>query len=120
MRITTKVALTAILFMGILTAAIATVGCKLYHDSVMESYTTYADTVLEYACRAAVKYDFGDMLTARDMPECYEEFRSELNQIKDSSKIEYLYAIYFEDTAEIGAEAKDCHHPFQCFLLGRI
>lgn len=112
--------MSAILFMGILTAAIATVGFKLYHDSVMESYTTYADTVLEYACRAAVKYDFGDMLTARDMPECYEEFRSELNQIKDSSKIEYLYAIYFEDTAEIGAEAKDCHHPFQCFLLGRI
>ena len=100
-RITTKVALSAILFMGILTAAIATVGYKLYHDSVMESYTTYADTVLEYAYRAAVKYDFGDMLTARDMPEGYEAFRSELNQIKDSSRIEYLYGIYFEDVEDI-------------------
>ena len=100
-RITTKVALSAILFMGILTAAIATVGYKLYHDSVMERYTTYADTVLEYAYRAAVKYDFGDMLTARDMPEGYEAFRLELNQIKDSSRIEYLYAIYFEDVEDI-------------------
>ena len=37
-RITTKVALSAILFMGILTVAIATVGYKLYHDSVMNEY----------------------------------------------------------------------------------
>ncbi len=40
------------LFMGILTVAIAVVGYKLYYDSVMDSYITYADTVLEYAYRA--------------------------------------------------------------------
>ena len=39
-----KVAITAVIFMGILTAAIAAIGYKLYVDSVMESYIDYADT----------------------------------------------------------------------------
>ena len=101
MKIKTKVALMAIAFMGVLTAVIAVVGYKLYHDSVMESYITYADTVLEYAYRASEKYGFGDMIASREMPEGYEEFRSELNEIKDSSRIEYMYAIYFEDIDDI-------------------
>ena len=45
LKITTNVALSAILFMGILTAAIAFIGYRLYHESVMESYETYADTI---------------------------------------------------------------------------
>ena len=101
MTIKTKVALMAIAFMGILTAVIAVVGYKLYHDSVMESYVSYAETVLEYAYRSSEKYAFGDMIASREMPEGYEEFRSELNEIKDSSRIEYLYAIYFEDIDDI-------------------
>lgn len=99
--IKTKVAITAILFMAVLTAVIALVGYKLYHDSVMESYVSYAKTVLEYAYRVTEKYAFGDMVASRDMPKGYEELRSELNQIKDSSKIEYLYAIYFEDIDDL-------------------
>ena len=101
MTIKTKVALMAIAFMGILTAVIAVVGYKLYHDSVMESYVSYAETVLEYAYCSSEKYAFGDMIASREMPEGYEEFRSELNEIKDSSRIEYLYAIYFEDIDDI-------------------
>ena len=101
MTIKTKVALMAIAFMGILTAVIAVVGYKLYHDSVKESYVSYAETVLEYAYRSSEKYAFGDMIASREMPEGYEEFRSELNEIKDSSRIEYLYAIYFEDIDDI-------------------
>ena len=101
MSIKTKVALTAIVFMVLLTAVIALVGFTLYRRSVMESYTTYAETVLEYAYREAVKYDFGDMIAAREMPEGYEVLRTELNRIKDSSKIEYLYAVYFEDIDDI-------------------
>ena len=101
MKIKTKVALMAIAFMGVLTAVIAGIGYELYHDSVKESYVAYADTVLEYAYRASEKYAFGDMIASREMPEGYEEFRSELNEIKDSSRIEYLYAIYFEDINDI-------------------
>lgn len=97
----TKTAFTVIFFMCILTAAIAFIGYKLYYDSTMESYTTYTDTVLEYAYRAAVKYSFGDMIANRDMPEGYEKLRAELNTVKDSSDIEYLYAIYFEDVDNI-------------------
>ena len=39
-----KVAVAAIIFMNILTFAIAFIGYKLYRDSVMESYITYTDT----------------------------------------------------------------------------
>ncbi|MCR5808720.1 MAG: serine/threonine-protein phosphatase [Clostridiales bacterium] len=99
--IKTKVAITAIVFMVILTAVIALVGYTLYRRSVMESYTTYAETVLEYAYRETVLYSFGDMIAAREMPEGYEELRTELNRIKDSSEIEYLYAIYFEDADDL-------------------
>ncbi len=101
MSIKAKVAIHAIIYMGILTAVIAVFGYKLYYDSDMESYAIYADTVLEYAYRKAEDAGFGDMIAARDMPEGYEPFRSELNQIKDSSHIEYLYAIYFEDIDDI-------------------
>ncbi|MBR4626950.1 MAG: serine/threonine-protein phosphatase [Ruminococcus sp.] len=87
--------------MCILTATIAGIGYKLYRDSVTESYETYTDTVLEYAYQASVKYSFGDMIAAREMPEQYEKFRSELNTVKDSSKIEYLYAVYFDDIEDM-------------------
>ena len=101
MHIKTKVAITAIVFMGVLTAVIAFVGYKLYHDNVMESYVSYADTVLEYAYRAAEEHGFGDMIASREMPEEYDALRSDLDAIKDSSDIEYLYAIYFEDLDDI-------------------
>ena len=100
MSVKLKTAITAICFMGILTSAIAAVGYKLYHDSVMESYTTYADTVLEYAYRTTEKFAFGDMIASRSMPEGYEAMRSELNEVKASSEIEYLYAVYFEDVSD--------------------
>lgn len=95
LSIKTKVAISAFAFMGILTFAIATVGYKLYRDSVMESYSSYADTVLKYAVHASEAYSFGDMIAARQMPEAYEQYRLSLNTIKESSEIEYLYAIYF-------------------------
>ena len=101
MSIKTKVALTATAFMVLLSVVIALVGYNLYRRSVMESYTSYAETVLEYAYREAVKYDFGDMIAAREMPAGYEKLRTELDRIKDSSKIEYLYAVYFEDVEDI-------------------
>ena len=93
-----KTAITTVFFMGILTAAIAVIGYKLYHDSVMERYVDYTETVLEYSYRTAEKYSFGDMIAQRSMPEDYEKLRADLNEIKDSSDIEYLYAMYFEDT----------------------
>ena len=99
--IKTKVAVTTVFFMGILTFAIGFTGYKLYYDSVLESYVNYADTVLEYAYREASDYSFGDMVRNRDMPEDYERLRLELNRIKDVSEIEYLYAIYFEDVDDI-------------------
>ena len=101
MGIRIRSSITAIFFMGILTASIAFIGCDLYRDSIMDRYITYADTVLTYAYRATVKYSFGDMIAARDMPAEYEVLRSELNAVKDGADIEYLYAIYFEDIEDI-------------------
>ena len=76
MSIKAKVAIHAIIYMGILTAVIAVFGYKLYYDSDMESYAIYADTVLEYAYCKAEDAGLGDMIAARDMPEGYEPFRS--------------------------------------------
>ena len=73
LSIKTKVAISAIVFMGILTAAIAFAGYRLYYDNVMESYTTYADTVLDYAYSEAVEHSFGDMVAAREMPSMKRE-----------------------------------------------
>ena len=101
MGIRIRSSITAIFFMGILTASIAFIGCDLYRNSIMDRYITYADTVLTYAYRATVKYSFGDMIAARDMPAEYEVLRSELNAVKDGADIEYLYAIYFEDIEDI-------------------
>ncbi|MBQ9384720.1 MAG: PP2C family protein-serine/threonine phosphatase [Ruminiclostridium sp.] len=99
--INTRVAVSAIVFMGILTTVIAFIGYTLFYDSVMESYETYTNTVSGYAYRTAEKYSFGDMIAARDMPEGFEKMRSELNSVKECSEIEYLYAIYFEDINDI-------------------
>ena len=99
--IKTSVIISTVIFMGILTTAIASIGYKLYYDSVMESYVGYADTVLEYAYRKSVEFSFGDMIADRTMPENYEDFRAELNEIKDSSDIEYLYAVYFDNIKDI-------------------
>lgn len=96
-----RVIVAAVFFMGILTTAIVVIGYKLYRSSIMESYTTYAETVLEYAYRESEEYSFGDMIAERDMPEDYEKLRSELNKVKDSSEIEYLYAIYFDDISDL-------------------
>ena len=101
LSIKVQVAISAILCMGILTVAISLIGYKLYHDNVMESYTSYADTVLEYAYRTTLPYSFGDMIARREMPEDYEKLREALNEVKDSSHIEYLYAIYFADIEDI-------------------
>ncbi len=97
----TKVSVSAALLIAILTAAIAAVGYRLYRSNVTERYIAYTDTVLNYAYRAAEEYSFGDMIAAREMPEGYEKLRSELNQIKECSEIEYLYAIYFDDADDM-------------------
>ncbi len=96
-----RVAVNAVVFMGILTAAIAAIGCAFYVNNVRESYIDYADTVLKYAYEEALDYNFGDMIAERSMPDGYEELRTRLNRIKDNSSIEYLYAVYFEDADDI-------------------
>ena len=42
-----KTVFATISFMAVLTFAIAAIGFKLYKDSVMRSYRSYADTVLK-------------------------------------------------------------------------
>ena len=87
--------------MSLLTAAITLIGYRLFRNSAMERYISYTDTVLEYSYRASVQYSFGDMIADREMPPEYEVLREELNRIKESSDIEYLYAIYFENIDDL-------------------
>ena len=98
-----KIIIVTIIFMGVLTDIIANIGVNLYYESAINSYIMYTDTVLEYAYRVTDKYSFGDMIKERAMPDEYEEMRLELNNIKDSSRIEYLYAVYFDDADDLNS-----------------
>ncbi len=85
----------------VLTIVIVVAGYSLYENHVMENYKKYATTVLEYAYTITEEYSFGDMIAAREMPQAYEEMRSGLNHVKESSDIDYLYAVYFDDLNDI-------------------
>ena len=81
----------------VLSIVIVIAGYNLYERHVMENYQKYVTTVLEYAYTVINEYSFGDMITAREMPDAYEEMRERLNHLKESSDIDYLYAVYFDD-----------------------
>lgn len=85
----------------VLTIIIVIVGYSLYEKHVMEHYSKYTTTVLEYAYSVSREYSFGDMIAGREMPDSYEEMRSDLNHVKESSDIDYLYAVYFDDVNDI-------------------
>ncbi|MBR3510370.1 MAG: HD domain-containing protein [Lachnospiraceae bacterium] len=85
----------------VLTIVIVVAGYSLYENHVMENYKKYATTVLEYAYTITEEYSFGDMIAAREMPQAYEEMRLGLNHVKESSDIDYLYAVYFDDLNDI-------------------
>ena len=87
----------------VLTIIIVVAGYSLYENHVMENYSKYTTTVLEYACSVAEEYSFGDMIAAREMPKAYEEMRVGLNHVKESSDIDYLYAVYFDDINDINS-----------------
>lgn len=101
MSIKVKVALAAVVAISVLTLSIVTFGYQLFETNVMDSYGKYATTVLEYAYTVTEEYSFGDMIKNREMPDGYEKMRNGLNKVKDSSKIEYLYAVYFENVDDI-------------------
>ena len=85
----------------VLTIVIVIAGYSLYENHVMENYRKYATTVLEFAYTITEEYSFGDMICNREMPKEYEEMRSSLNHVKESSEIDYLYAVYFDDANDI-------------------
>ena len=85
----------------VLTLVIVIAGYSLYENHVMENYKKYATTVLEYAYTITEEYSFGDMIADRAMPQAYEEMRLGLNHVKESSDIDYLYAVYFDDVNDI-------------------
>ena len=85
----------------VLTIIIVIVGYSLYEKHVMEHYSKYTTTVLEFAYSITREYSFGDMIAAREMPDAYEEMRAGLNHVKESSDIDYLYAVYFDDINDI-------------------
>ena len=95
----------AVMYSGIailiLTCVLVLIGYHLFRQNVERNYIKYATTVLEYAYTVTTEYSFGDMIAAREMPDDYEEMRERLNKVKESSDIDYLYAIYFDDPDNI-------------------
>ena len=53
----------------VLTIIIVIVGYSLYEKHVMEHYSKYTTTVLEFAYSITREYSFGDMIAVREMPD---------------------------------------------------
>ena len=94
-------ALYSVIAVCVLTAVVAYSGYHLFQKKVMENYQKYTVTVLENAYTIVEDHRFGDMIANREMPHGYEQMREKLNKIKETSDIEFLYAIYFEDIDDI-------------------
>ena len=103
MGIKLKTTIFSIVFMSLLTIAVAAVGSRFYYTNLKESYSKYAEMVLSSAYGISEDFGFGDMIKNREMPEGYEAMRLKLNRVKDDAEIEYLYAIYFEDIDDLGS-----------------
>ena len=84
-----------------LAVLIVFVGYHLFRRNVKENYEKYTKTVLNNAYSITEEYDFGDMISNREMSDGYEAMREHLNKVKENSDIEYLYAIYFDDINDI-------------------
>ena len=84
-----------------LAVLIVFVGYHLFRRNVKENYEKYTKTVLNNAYSITEEYDFGDMISNREMSDGYETMREHLNKVKENSDIEYLYAIYFDDINDI-------------------
>ena len=87
----------------VLTVIVVITGFSLYQNHIIENYNKYVTTVLDYAYSVTEEYSFGDMIAARQMPDDYEIMREHLNKVKESSEIDYLYAVYFDDADDIGS-----------------
>ena len=85
----------------VMTAVITAAGYNFYQNRVIEEYEKYVKTVLDYAYTVTEDYSFGDMIAKREMPEEYEVMREELNDVIESSDIDYLYAICFDDINDL-------------------
>ena len=85
----------------VLTIVITFIGYFLFEKNVKASYEKYATTVLNNAYFITADFSFGDMIAAREVSDKYTEMRDILNKVKENSDIEYLYAVYFENTDDI-------------------
>lgn len=103
MKLKGRVVLFTIIAMSVLTIMLQLVGYYYFSHSVRDNYVKYATAALNEADAIFKKYKMGDLINARSMGEGYDETRAELNMIKNSADIEYLYSMYFEDINDVGS-----------------
>lgn len=96
-----KVVLIAIVAMTALTAVLQAIGYYQFNQNVYSNYVKYATSAVNEAIIILDKYSVGDAVVKGEMDDNYEKARLELNEIKTSANIEYLYAVYFEDIEDI-------------------
>ncbi len=94
-----KTAVSTVLAMTALTVMMAIMGYQQYKENVTEKYIRNLNNVLYASGMVFEEYHFGDMIREREMPPAYDEVREELNLVKSSTDVSYLYAVYFEDEA---------------------
>ncbi len=96
-----RVAVITLIAMVALTFMLQVIAYMLFSKNVRDSYVDYATAALNEAEAAFEKNCMGDLISAQSMDEGYEETRIELNRIKNSMEIKYLYSLYFEDIHDL-------------------
>ncbi len=98
-----RVILLTVVVMSALTAILTVVGYTQFSRNVYEGYVKYAAAAVNAASAAFRKYSMGDLVAARSMGEDYDAARMEINTVKNSADIRYLYAVYFEDLDDLAS-----------------
>ena len=96
-----KVVIITVVAMTALTAALQVIGYYRFNQNVYSNYVKYATFAVEEAVLILDKYSLGDAVVRGEMNDDYEKARLELNEVKTSAEIEYLYAVYFEDIEDV-------------------
>ena len=96
-----KVVIITVVAMTALTAALQAIGYYRFNQNVYSNYVKYATFAVEEAVLILDKYSIGDAVIRGEMSDDYEKARLELNEVKTSAEIGYLYAVYFEDIEDI-------------------
>lgn len=101
--IKTRMILFSVAITLVLSGSIGYIGYRNYYSNILEKYKEYAETIVRMEETVLQNDEFAEIVSCGEMDDRYEDARIRLNSIKDNSNIDYIYALYFEDSNDTGS-----------------